>query len=304
MLQWNDPVTFIQGLTPQARKSLKTLEIQTVGELCDFFPRRYEDYTNIVPIAELRDDEPVTIRATIKELKQTPTFRRRFVILRGILKDASGEIGVTWFNQPWLLKQLVAGTEVYISGSVTRRPRFGRGFTSPIWEPATEETLAAGAIAPIYPLSGTLTMKTLRKIMKMVIHQVEFPEEWLPESIVKALDVMDLSSAYRAMHWPESMQQAEKARCRFAFGELFSYQLALRMARIEADRDGAPVVPFDEAFAKKFTSSLPFELTDDQKKAIWSALQDMQASRPMRRCLRRALFEAMLRPYLWRQQTC
>jgi len=285
MLNWNDPIAFIQGLTPQARRSLKSLEVGTVGELCDLFPRRYEDYTHLVAIKDLAEDEPVTIKATIKELKQANTFRRRFVILRGIVEDQTGEIGVTWFNQPWLLKQLVPGTEIYLSGSVTRRPRFGRGFTSPLWEPATEETLAAGSIAPVYPLSGTLTLKTLRKIMKMILGQVEFPAEWLPSEVMDATGLLALPDAYRSIHWPGSMAEAESARQRFAFGELFIYQLALRAARIEADHDGAPTVPFDEAFAKRFASSFPFELTVDQKKAIWAALQDMQKSRPMRRLL-------------------
>lgn len=285
MLQWTDPLSFIQGLTPQARRSLKSLEIETVGALCDLFPRRYEDYTHLVAIKDLKDDEPVTIKATVKELKQAPTFRRRFVILRGIVKDDTGEIGVTWFNQPWLLKQLVPGTEIFLSGAVTRRPRFGRGFTSPLWEPATEETLAAGAIAPVYPLSGTLTMKTLRKIMKTLIGQVEFPPDWLPKEVSSTMKFIDLPTAYRQIHWPESMEMAEAARRRFAFGELFAYQLALRSARLEADRDGAPAVPFDEAFAKVFASSLPFELTADQKKAVWAAVKDMQTTRPMRRLL-------------------
>jgi len=285
MLGWDDPISFIQGLTPQARKSLKSLEIETVGELCNLFPRRYEDYTHLVPIKDVRDDEQVTIRATVKELKQAPTFRRRFVIIRGIVQDETGEIGVTWFNQPWLIKQLVPGTEIYLSGSVTRRPRFARGFTSPLWEPATAETLAAGAIAPVYPLHGTLTLKTLRKITKALLDQLEFPAEWLPAEIVKRAGLIDQATAYHAIHWPESTEAAEMARRRFAFGELFAYQLALCAARIEADRDGAPVIPFDETFAKKFVAGLPFALTEDQKKAVWSAVQDMQTARPMRRLL-------------------
>ncbi len=275
MLGWNDPISFINGLTPQARRSLASLQIETVGELCNLFPRRYEDYTHLVPISQVLNGEPVTIRATVTELKQAKTFRRRFVILRGIVKDASGEIGVTWFNQPWLLKQLLPGTEIFLSGSVTDRPRFGRGFTSPLWEPATAETLAAGAIAPVYPLSGSLTLKTLRKIMKVVISQVEFPSEWLPTDLLEQGKFVSIADAYQQIHWPESMERAESARRRFAFGELFAYQLALRAARIEADQDGAPVVLFDESFAKQFVAGLPFELTKDQKKVIWAALQDM-----------------------------
>ncbi len=285
MLNWSDPVSFIHGLSPQARKALKTLELETVGALLDTFPRRYDDYSHVTPIAQAPTGEPVTVRATVQELKAAPTFRRRIAIIKGILNDASGSIGVTWFNQPWLLKQLKSGDEIFVSGTVTQRPRFGRGFTSPLWEPATEATLAAGNIAPVYPLKGAIAQKTLRKITKLVIEEVAFPEEWIPEALRVRADLSEIGWAYRMIHWPESMTDAERARRRFAFGELLAYQLAMRAARQEADVHGAPVVKFDEPFAKAFAASLPFEMTADQKRAVWAAVKDMETGRPMRRLL-------------------
>lgn len=285
MLAWDDPIAFITGLSAQQRRVLKTLEIGTVGELLSVFPRRYDDYSRLVPIAQIPDDTPVTIRATVADIKQAPTFRKRFVLIRATVEDETGSIGVTWFNQPWLLKQFKPGDAIYISGTVTRRPRFGRGFTSPICEPATEETVAAGAIAPVYPLTGSVTQKTLRKILHIVIDQVAYPEEWLPPALAAQARVPKLAEAYHDIHWPETAEKAEQARRRFAFGELLSYQLGLRLARHKADVGGAPAIAFDEAFAKKFSSSLPFELTDDQKKAIWACIKDMEATRPMRRLL-------------------
>lgn len=285
MIRWDDPLSFIHGLTAQQRRALKALEVVTVGELLSIFPRRYDDYTRLVPIAEVPTGVPVTVKAIVKEIKQVPTFRRRFALIKAVVSDASGSIGVTWFNQPWLPKQLKAGDEIFLSGSVTMRPRFGRGFTSPLWEPATAETLAAGTVAPVYPLAGSVAQKTLRKVMKAAVEDVEFPEEWIPAHVRSAAGVPVLPDAYRFVHRPASLAQAEEGRRRFAFGELLGYQLALRMARQEADRSGAPTVPFDEPFAKAFAASLPFEMTDDQKKAVWAAVQDMKTSRPMRRLL-------------------
>jgi len=280
MLRWDDPVTFIHGLTAHERRVLKSLEVQTVGELICIFPRRYDDYSRLVLIAMLPLNEPVTIRATLKEIKQVKTFRRRFVLIKALLSDDSGSVIATWFNQPWLLKQLKPGDEIFVSGAVTLRPKFGRGFTSPIWEPATAETLAAGNVAPVYPLSGAVTQKTLRRVIKAALAESELPPDWLPGEITARLGLPALPAAYRFVHTPESAEQAEKGRRRLAFGELLTYQLALRLARHEADVAGAPAVEFDEPFAKKFTASLPFELTADQKKAVWAAVKDMSGGTP------------------------
>src|SRR5260221_219552 len=109
MIAWSDPLSFIHGLTAQQRRALKSLEVETVGELLSIFLRRYDDYTRLVPIAKIPTGVPVTVKATVKEIKQMPTFRRRFALIRAVVSDESGSIAVTWFNQPWLVKQLKAG---------------------------------------------------------------------------------------------------------------------------------------------------------------------------------------------------
>lgn len=283
MLAWQDPVTYIHGLTAQQRRVLKQLEIETVGDLLSILPRRYDDYSNLVKIAYLPIGEAVTLKVTIKQLKKLPTFRKRFVILRGLLEDETGTISVTWFNQPWMLEQLKPGDEIYVSGAARRHPRFGLGLVSPIWEPANAETLAAGNIAPVYPLVGQVTQKTLRKIMKAAVDDLSEIEDPLPGDILKTQKLPSFIEALRLVHRPESLENAEKGRCRFVFDEVFFYQLALRLARNQADLGGAPSVKFDEAFAKKFVTRLPFELTADQKRAAWAAFKDLEQNRPMRR---------------------
>jgi ATP-dependent DNA helicase RecG len=285
MIQWSDPLSYIHGLTARERRSLSVLGVATVGELLSIFPRRYDDYSRIVPLAKTPLGAPVTVRVRIREIKQAPTFRRGFSLIRAVVEDDSGVLPVTWFNQPWLIKRLTPGTEIFVSGVVTHRPRFGIGFTSPLWEPATDDTLLAGVVAPVYPLSGSLGQKTVRRAIKLALEEVELPSDSLPPHVIEQSHVLPLSAAYRALHRPVTSEEAEQARCRFAFEELFIYQLALRLARREADQSGAPLLAFDEAFAKTFAVSLPFALTEDQKKAIWAAIKEMQTGRPMRRLL-------------------
>ncbi|MCI0479634.1 ATP-dependent DNA helicase RecG [Candidatus Uhrbacteria bacterium] len=285
MLAWEDPVAYIHGLTSHQRRVLKTLEVETVGQLLSVLPRRYDDYSRLTTLARVPTGVPVTVKVTVKEIRKVPTFRRRFALIRALVSDGTASIIVTWFNQPWLVEQIKPGTDIFLSGAVTDRPRFGRGFTNPLWEPATAETLAAGTVAPVYPLSGPLTQKTIRKILRAAVDDVAPPDDPIPDAVRLSVDVPSLAEAIRLVHRPASLEEAENGRRRFAFGELLHYQLALGMARTEADAAGAPPVGFDETFAKAFASSLPFELTDDQKKAVWAAVKDMGRSRPMRRLL-------------------
>lgn len=308
MISWNDPISFLHGLTAPQRKAAALLGCETVGQLLDVFPRRYDDYSRTVPIAEIPDGIPVTIACHVVEIFQVKTFRRSFVLIKAKVADATGAIDVTWFNQPWLLKTLQPGAEIFLSGVVTRRPRLGRGFTSPLWEPNSQETLAAGMVAPVYPLHGTVSQKMARALSKAAVEQVTCPADWLPETVRARVRVLPQDQAYRQVHRPQSMQEAEAGRRRFAFGELFLYQCALRMARFEADDAGAPLVSFDEGFAKQFVAQLPFELTPDQKKAVWGTIQDMSTKRPMRRLLQgdvgsgKTVVAAMLSALVYRSQ--
>ncbi len=285
MLSFADPISFIHGLTPHERRVAKNLSIETVSDLLNIFPRRYDDYSRTVAVARIPDGEPVTIRVRVKELKRAPTFRTSFVIIKGILTDETGDIAVTWFNQPWLLKTLLPSTEIFVSGVVTRRPRFGRGLTNPLWEYANAETLAAGTVAPVYPLQGSVTQKTMRSLLRSALRDVALPEDVLPTDLQERFHLLKLAEAYRQIHHPTDLAHAEAARRRFALEELLRYELAMRMTRAESDASGAPALQFDAAFAKTFASHLSFALTDDQKKAVWVTVQDLQKTRPMRRLL-------------------
>ncbi|MCR4278359.1 MAG: ATP-dependent DNA helicase RecG [bacterium] len=291
MVGWNDPVSFIHGLTPHERRVISKLGMETVGNLLTIFPRRYDDFSKLAPIAELVVQEPVTIRVSVDDIRRVPIRRLGFVMIQARVSDESGSLRITWFNQPWLLKTLKPGDEIYLSGTLEERPRFGRGMMNPLWEPIVEdgddedETVTAGTISPVYPLTTGVTQKTLRKIMKATVDDLDVVPDPIPETIRTQASLTSLSDAIHFLHRPESEQQAEKGRRRFAFGELLLYQLALHSARTEADIAGAPVVAFDEHFAKRFAMSLPFQMTDDQKKAVWASVQDIAKNRPMRRLL-------------------
>lgn len=285
MLDIADPVARIPDLNQAQKRALKKYNISTVGELLSILPRRYDDYSNTTPIAQAPIGQPVTLKVTVESIKKVPGFRRRITIIRAKVMDVSGSLNVVWFNQPWLLEELKPGRDIFLSGTVTYRQKFGRQMGNPIWEPLEAMTVAAGTVSPVYPLTGSVAQKTMRELMARVVNEIGEIQDPVPESIRTRFELLDLKNAYKMINRPKSMEEAEQGRRRLAFDEFFTYRLALEATRIEANEAGSPEVYFDAPFAKKFVATLPFALTDDQKRAAWAAFKDMQKAVPMRRLL-------------------
>ena len=285
MLKWDDPVAFITGATPSVRKAWQGLGIETVGELLSHLPRRYDDYSKIVAIRDAQAGDVVTVQGKVLKCVKLPSFRRRMQIFRVVIQDLTGSMSANFFQQPWVLTEFVPGREIFLSGKITIHPKYGKSVVHPLWEPVGPEAIAAGKMAPVYSLTGTLAQKTYRRLLQVALRQVALPDEALSPQTTAALSLPTFKEALQDVHEPVDAEQAERGRQRFAFEELLAYQLALHVARQESDQAGAPAIPFNEMFAKSFVKKLPFALTDDQKKAIWAALKSMEQVRPMRRLL-------------------
>ena len=285
MLRFDEPVSFVKGATPTVRHAWDSLGVKTIGDLLLCIPRRYDDYSKVVSIGEIQAGETVTIRGTIVKCVKLPSFRKKFQMFRATIKDETGQLGATFFNQPWVLTEFVPGRDVLWSGKVNAHPRFGLSMANPLWEAPNTVAVAAGKLAPVYPLSGALTQKRYRKLIQFVLEQVTFPPDILPEDIRERYGLMKFGEAIVSVHEPETAEEAERGRERLAFDELLTYQLALSSATREANTAGAPAIPFDELFAKRFVAGLSFPLTADQKRAMWAALKDMEMTKPMRRLL-------------------
>ncbi len=273
MLKWEEPVAFIKGSTPSVRKAWDSLHIRTVGDLLLTLPRRYDDFSKTVAIRDALAGEIVTLRGTIAKAAKLPTFRKRMQIIKVTLEDATGKISTNFFNQVWLVDELVPGREIFLSGKVKIHPRFGKQIVNPLWEPAEAKTIAAGKLAPVYGLAGNLAQKTYRRLVQQALEQLDWKS------------APDIKQAVIDVHQPNDLEQAERGRKRLAYEEVLVYQLAMGQARKQATSAGAPAIPFDEPFAKAFVKSLPFPLTGDQKRAAWACFKDMEDEKPMRRLI-------------------
>ncbi len=268
---------------------LKKLNITTAKDLLYHFPRRYEDRTHFARIASLEHGETATICGVVLTADNVKT-RGRLVLTKVVVDDGSGCIVLTWFNQQYRKEQFnkLRGREVVAYGTA-QIGRWGVEIGSPEIEVCSDETdsLSSLRIVPIYPLTEGIFQVHLRKIISGAVElYTELLEETLPEEFLDRLDLVDIQTAIRNIHFPESQESLLAARKRLVFEELFVLQLALAMRKrgIEAPGQGIAfnIPPDLDAQLKEL---LPFELTGAQKRVIGEIARDM--SRPM--CMNRLL---------------
>ncbi|MGI5827452.1 MAG: ATP-dependent DNA helicase RecG [Patescibacteria group bacterium] len=274
-----------------AEKLNKYLNIHTVKDLLYHFPFRYDDLTTIKAVSEVRVGETVTLEGQILTLKNTYT-RSGKQLQQGIFTDGKSPLTVTWFNQPYLVKTLSPGTRVSLAGTISR---FGGkiGLTAPKFEilkshPKINTTpIHTGRLVPVYPETYEISSKWLRSRIQPILKQIEsLVEDWLPEEIRSQERFLPLSEALRNIHFPKTINDAETARKRLAFDELFLLQLQIQQKKKEWQQTKLRhklTVQFEDL--TPFLEKLPFELTQDQIKAIKDTIDDLNQETPMNRLL-------------------
>lgn len=275
-------VSELPGIGAGALKDLKNLGISTVFDLLFAVPFRYDDFSDIKTIRQIRSGEPVTVVGTIKTISARPSKNRRIKLVEAVLEDDTGELPIVWFNQEYLAKTLSPGSRLSLAGVVDHR--FKRAMVNPVHEPEGRRILT-GRIVPVYRLSGSLKMHRIRGAVRAALACAHELIEWLPQQILEAEGLMSLQQAVIAIHFPETKQQLENAVARLKFNELFLHQLMFAQVRSERQTKDAHAIPIATSEIKRFVDTLPFSLTQAQRRAAWEILQDMEKPNPMNRLL-------------------
>src|SRR3989339_200000 len=286
MINLDSPIEILSKVGKTTAQRLQKLGLKTAKDLLFYFPFRHEDWSNVISVAKLSYGTVATCRARVELIKNTRSFFKRKNITEALVSDNSGSIKVVWFNQPYLAKTLKIGDEIFLSGKVDL-DRFGLHLTSPSYEKINREgeTTHTARIVPIYSVTENLTEKQIRFLVKLIIPLAEKIEDWLPKNIKAKFNLVDLKDALGQIHFPDNKFKLESAKRRLKFDELFLVQLRNTLVKINLLKTKAPVINFYEEETKKFVSSLPFQLTDAQRKAAWEILQDLENNHPMNRLL-------------------
>lgn len=275
-------------------KRLNRLGIKTVRDLIYHFPLRYDDLSRIAKIGDAQANETITVRGQIINIHAFRTPRKRMFIVEALIKDNSGTIRAIWFNQSFLLRTLKKGEWVSLAGKVNYDGKT-LFFSNPAHETIRLEQLGAdsksssrhtGRLVPIYPETTKLTSKWLRYILDLIFPQAigEF-EDFLPPEIRKSQKLIDLGAALKKIHFPQTQKDIDEARRRLGFDELFLIQLFILQQKQKWQLNRATKIKFNQSLIKKFVDSLPFKLTNAQRKAAWEILQNLEKTRPMNRLL-------------------
>lgn len=285
MFTLDTPIEKLARVGPKNLPRLKKLGIETVKDLLWHFPHRYEDYRRQVRAEEIREPgEVVSLCGEVVKIKTTSLWRRRSVT-EAFIQDHSGIVRAVWFNQPYLENSLPLESRVGLSGK-TSLDKHGLYLSNPSYEKISSDSPThTGRLVPVYPETEGLTSKYLRFLIKPILFlQTNFPDS-LPESILSKYGFPALDLAVKQIHFPDSPEEAEQARERMAFEELFLFQLRSIANRRQAMRQKAPIIKFEAEAIKQFVDSLPFELTNDQKVAAFEILKDLEKKYPMNRLL-------------------
>ncbi len=281
-MRLTDPVETLKGVGPAAVKKLQILGIKTIYDLIDYIPRRYDDYSHLQLIKDTQPG-PVTLQVTISQAKGR-YVRRGLHITEAVATDASGSVKLTWFNQPYRASAIKPGQLYYISGEFGFNGR-QLNITNPSIELVSDFPVNTARILPIYRETKGFTSKQIRLQVKNAIPLIRKLPETLPDWIVEEYDLLDRANAYEGLHFPESSESLAEARKRLAFEEVFRLSLASMLVKQEAERSDATPVAFNEKLAKEFVSNLPFDLTNGQRRAVWSIYKDIEKPHPMNRLL-------------------
>ncbi|WP_335970978.1 ATP-dependent DNA helicase RecG [Fusobacterium polymorphum] len=256
-------------ITAKQLSNLKSLGINTIYDLIYYFPRAYDDRTNIKKIGELKFNEYVVIKANVMSVVNL-TVRSGKKIVKAMVTDGTGIMEILWFGMPYIKKSLRVGEEYIFIGQTKKAAVFQ--LINPEYRLFSgQQKVSESEILPIYSSNKNITQNSLRKLVeKFLVNFLNYFEENIPKELIKEYKIMERKSAIKNIHYPVSMKEIEEAKRRFAIEELLILELGILKNRfiIENSNSKNYEVEGKKEKVREFLSQLTFNLTNAQKKVI------------------------------------
>lgn len=280
------PVQYLKGVGPRRGKLLERLALGTAADVLFYFPRDYQDLTEILGIDELVEGHPASVAGTVEDVDLRTTQNGQSML--GVLVRQEDEfLRAVWFNQPFLHQRFSVGQRVLLSG----KPRLRGGrweMAHPQVQPLDDQDApASGQLLPVYGLTEGISQQQMRRIVQNMLDEfTPLLEETFDDAFRKTHRLWPIEEAVRQIHFPENAENLAGARRRFVYQELFLLQLAIAAQRhtLVSGRQATPL-PTSTRIDARICRLLPFELTGDQKRAIAEISDDMARDVPMHRLL-------------------
>ena len=274
------PITALPGIGEKKAAAFRKLGISTFGDMISYFPRKYDDRSNMVPIAMAMPEETCCVQAMVTTVPVHNRIRRGMELTKFRIADDSGVIDVTYFNQPYIKNAISTGETYNFYGKVTAVGS-RKQMTNPVFEKA-DRARVTGRIIPVYRSTALLSQKVMVSAAEYCLNKAgHLMPDLLPHHVTQRHRLCQAEFAYRNIHFPEDMLSLEIARRRMVFEELFVLACALKL--MHADSTPAEGLRLSPCDLNEFYKTLPFTPTGAQKRAMEAAVADMTAGRCMNR---------------------
>ena len=273
-------IRYLKGVGEKRAELFNKKGIKTVEDLLYYFPRSHEDRSEMKEIADCVEGETVCISVTVFSPVKDVRVRKNMLISTMIVCDQTGALNIVWYNNRYVKGQFMTGDEYILYGKITKN-RGKLEMINPVFEQKGKERFT-GKIVPLYPLTEGLTQKILQSSMELAIKEAGRLEEYLPADIREKYNLAEINYAMKNIHFPDDFENYNIARERFVFEELLILQLALSSRKGEnTTRDS---VAFDDILCvRDFVDTLPFPLTNAQKRTLNEILKDCKSGKMMNR---------------------
>ncbi|RKI42928.1 ATP-dependent DNA helicase RecG [bacterium D16-51] len=277
----SDSIRTIKGIGEKSGELFGKLGITTVEELLAFYPREYDLFTAIQPVSSVREGETAILEGSFAARPKMASVRN-LKIITCRFRDSTGQILVSWFNMPYLMRSLKMGMRYIIRGRIARKNGVLQ-MVQPKLLTKEEYANQKGKLSPVYPLTAGLTNHAVAKAVAAALKECEAESDFLPLELRKEYDLQSHKKAVQTIHFPDSKESYAKARRRLVFEEFFLFSLALRQVREKKHSAASPHCLKKQEKTKKLLSALPYTLTSGQEKA-WKEIQgDLQSGYVMNR---------------------
>ncbi len=273
-------ISTLKGVGYKKTELFNKIGIFTIYDLLMDFPRDYEDWSQIYTIRNAPLNVNVCVKAYVGSVPRVNNIRKGLTAYKIDATDGESFMDITFFNNKYAAEALKYGEEYIFYGKITT---FGSNFKSMTNPRFSSVSSDANSLKPIYSQSADLTSNTIEKTVKTAFESCYYFVECLPDDIRNSYCLMSFYDALNNIHFPKSVDLLEEARRRFIFEELFTLQIGLSRLKLKAKHATSSVMPYD--YTGDFISSLPFELTGAQKRAIAECCKDMSSGLPMNRLL-------------------
>ncbi|KPN82060.1 ATP-dependent DNA helicase RecG [Apilactobacillus kunkeei] len=278
MKDLNDSVSVLKGVGPKKVEALDELGIDTIYDLLTYYPFRYDDF-QVKDLSQIEDQEKVTIKGKIAADPVVAHFGRKRNLLNIRLLVDNDVVKVTFFNQPWLKKQLPVGKEVLIYGRFDKAKASLSGIK-------ILSSVDGNEMNPIYPANKHIRQKTISDLVKLAFDEYKnVIDDVVPEDIIEKYKLESQKQVIQDMHFPNDTKDAYLARRTAKFNEFFLFQMRLQSLKSEEQKDAGLAIKFNQDDMDAFINQLPFSLTNAQQRVVNEIQNDLSSTRQMNRLL-------------------